>query len=79
MNSAPRLLFVEQEQQVFGLLRTVLTRAGYEFQTARTAEEAIDKMKASSGCDAVISEEALPGMDGHEVARHLAFATLAPK
>lgn len=72
MNSAARLLIVEQEEQVRGLLQITLTRSGYEVQTATTGEEAIETMKASSGFDAVLSEAALPGMNGHELARHLA-------
>ena len=63
---------VEQEEQVRGLLRTVLMRSGYEVQTAGTGEEAIETMQASSGFDAVLSEAALPGMNGHELALHLA-------
>lgn len=72
MNSAARLLVVEQEEQVRRLLQTTLTRSGYEVQTARTGEEAIETMNTSSGFDAVLSEAALPGMNGHELARHLA-------
>jgi DNA-binding response OmpR family regulator len=66
-------LVVEQEEQVRRLLQTTLTRSGYEVQTAGTGEEAIETMKASSGFDAVLSETALPGMDGHELVWHLAI------
>jgi len=72
VNSAVRLLVVEQEEQVRRLLRTVLMRAGYEVQTAPTGEEAIETMTASRGFDAVISEALLPSMNGHEMAWHLA-------
>ena len=72
MSLAGRLLVVEQEEQGRGLLRTVLMRSGYEVQTAGTREEAIETMQASSGFDAVLSEAALPGMNGHELALHLA-------
>jgi DNA-binding NtrC family response regulator len=57
---------------VRNLLRTVLMRSGYEVQTAGTAEEAIETMKASGGFDAVLSEASLPGMNGHELAWQLA-------
>ena len=79
MNSAVRLLVVEQEEQVRNLLRTVLMRSGYEVQTARTGEEAIETMSVSSGFDAVLSEAALPGMNGHEMARHVAVRYPATK
>ena len=72
MKSAARLLVVEQEEQVRKLLQTTLTRSGYEVQTAGTGEEAIETMNTSSGFDAVLAEAALPGMNGHELARHLA-------
>ena len=79
MNSPARLPMVEQEEQVRGLLRTVLMRSGYEVQTAGTGEEAIETMQASSGFDAVLSEAALPGMNGHEMARHVAVRYPATK
>jgi DNA-binding response OmpR family regulator len=66
-------LVVEQEEQVRRLLQTTLTRSGFEVQTAGTGEEALETMKASSGFDAVLSEAALPGMDGHELVWHLAI------
>jgi len=72
VNSAVKLLVVEQEEQVRSLLRTVLMRSGYEVETARTGEEAIETMSASRGFDAVLSEAALPGINGHELAWHLA-------
>jgi len=73
MSLPGRLLVVEQEEQVRGLLRMLLMRSGYEVQTAGTGEEATETMKASSGFDAVLSEAALPGMNGHELASHLAI------
>jgi DNA-binding NtrC family response regulator len=73
MNAAARLLVVEQEEQVRSLLRTVLMRSGYEVETARTGEEAIETMSASGGFDAVLSETALPGMNGHELVGKLAI------
>jgi DNA-binding response OmpR family regulator len=63
---------VEQEEQVRRLLQTALTRSGYDVQTTGTGEEAIETMKASSGFDAVLSEAALPGMNGHELVWHVA-------
>jgi two-component system response regulator ResD len=73
MSLPGRLLVVEQEEQVRGLLRMLLMRSGYEVQTAGTGEEVTETMKASTGFDAVLSEAALPGMNGHELASHLAI------
>jgi len=73
MNAATsRILVVDEEAQIRKLLRTVLARAGYEVQTARTAEEAIGTWGPSMSFDAVISETNLSGMDGHEFARQMA-------
>lgn len=73
MNSSPsRVLVVDGEEQVRKLLKTVLARAGYEIQTARSVEEVIETWGKSLRFDAVISETVLPGMDGCVLARHLA-------
>ncbi len=71
MNSASRLLVVEYEEQVRSLLQKVLARSGYTVHTVQTAEEAIEVLGTSMRFDAVISENSLPGMDGHELARQL--------
>ncbi len=71
MNSASRLLVVEYEEQVRSLLQKVLARSGYTVHTVQTAEEAIEVLGTSMRFDAVISENYLPGMDGHELARQL--------
>ena len=72
MNPAPRLLVVEGEELVRGLLRTALACSGYEVRAAGTAEEAIETLGTSIAFDAVISETVLPGLDGHALARHVA-------
>jgi DNA-binding response OmpR family regulator len=68
----PKLLVVEHEEQVRGLLQTVLARSGYDVRAVRTAEEAIQTLRTSTGFEAVISETLLPGMDGHDLAQHVA-------
>jgi|SRR5579871_1676000 len=79
MNARARLLLVEFEEQVRGLLQTLLLRSGYDVRAVRTAEEALHVLNTSAGFEAVISEIFLPGMDGHELARHVAARFPASK
>ena len=73
MSLPGRLLVVEQEEQVRGYCGWYRCDQVMKFRTAGTGEETIERMKASSGFDAVLSEAALPGMNGHELASHLAI------
>src|SRR5689334_9689698 len=73
MNEGPsKLLVVDGEEQVRRLLCAILARAGYDVHTARTAEEAIKRSGPSMSFDLILCETMLPGMDGHEFARHIA-------
>jgi CheY-like chemotaxis protein len=70
--ASSKLLVVDGESLVRKLLYKVLSRAGYEVQMARTAEEALETWGPSMCFDVVVSETQLSGMDGHEFARHMA-------
>jgi two-component system KDP operon response regulator KdpE len=75
--SAARILVVDDEQQILRALRTSLRGAGYEVDTADTAEGAL----AAAGMrppDAVILDLVLPDGTGTEVARELRTWTSAP-
>ena len=72
-----RVLVVDDEQQILRALRTSLRGAGYEVETADTAESALaaDAMRPP---EAVILDLVLPDGTGTEVARELRSWSSAP-
>jgi two-component system KDP operon response regulator KdpE len=58
-----RILVCDDEPQILRALRVVLTNAGFEVETAATAEEALDKV-AVKPPDAAILDLVLPDGDG---------------
>ena len=65
-----RILVVDDEPQILRALKTNLTAAGYEVETAATAEEAL-ALAAANPPDALILDLVLPDRSGTEVTRDL--------
>jgi two-component system, OmpR family, KDP operon response regulator KdpE len=65
-----RVLVVDDEPQILRALRTSLKGAGYDVETAETAEQALARLAASPP-DAVILDLVLPDGRGTDVAREL--------
>jgi two-component system KDP operon response regulator KdpE len=75
--SGQRVLVVDDEQQILRALRTSLRAAGYEVDTAETAEGAL-AAAAMRRPDAVILDLMLPDGSGTDVARELRTWSSAP-
>ncbi|HET7129951.1 MAG TPA: response regulator [Gaiellaceae bacterium] len=75
--SSPRVLVVDDEPQILRALRTGLRAAGYEVETADTAEGAL-AAAALRPPEAVILDLILPDGTGTEVARDLRKWSSAP-
>jgi len=75
--SGARILVVDDEQQILRALRTSLRGAGYEVETADTAEGALSTA-AMRPPDAVILDLVLPDGTGTNVARELRTWSSAP-
>jgi two-component system KDP operon response regulator KdpE len=75
--SGPRVLVVDDEPQILRALRTSLRGAGYEVDTAETAEGALSAA-AMRPPDAVILDLALPDGSGTDVCRELRGWSSAP-
>jgi len=75
--SAARILVVDDEPQILRALETNLRAAGYEVDTAATAEAALSTA-ASRRPEAVILDLLLPDGRGTEVARELRTWSSAP-
>jgi two-component system, OmpR family, KDP operon response regulator KdpE len=75
--TGPRVLVVDDEQQILRALKTSLRGAGYEVETADTAEGALTAA-AMRPPDAVILDLVLPDGTGTDVARELRKWSSAP-
>jgi Response regulators consisting of a CheY-like receiver domain and a winged-helix DNA-binding domain len=75
--SGPRVLVVDDEVQILRALRTNLRGAGYEVDTAETAEAAL-AAAAMRPPDAVILDLVLPDGSGTDVCRRLREWTQVP-
>jgi two-component system KDP operon response regulator KdpE len=75
--SGQRILVVDDEPQILRALKTNLQGAGYEVETAETAEEALSKA-AMRPPEAVILDLVLPDRSGVEVCRELRRWSSAP-
>ena len=75
--SGPRILVVDDERQILRALQTSLRGAGYEVETAETAEAAL-AAAAMRPPDALIVDLVLPDGTGTEVVRELRSWSSAP-
>ncbi len=66
----PRVLVVDDEENIRYLLTAALNHAGFEVATAQTGREALDGVKAFRP-DAVLLDVMLPDVDGFEVCRRM--------
>jgi two-component system, OmpR family, KDP operon response regulator KdpE len=66
--SIGRILIVDDDPHIRRVMRTTLVAQGYEVADARTAEEALDKIRGET-CDLVLLDMNLPGMGGLEACR----------
>ena len=70
MEHKGNILIVDDELNTIKVISAILKKDGYDVQSARTAEEAMDKVLKTS-FDAVISDFKLPGMNGIELVEEL--------
>jgi putative two-component system response regulator len=64
--SSARILVIDDDEQVRGLLRRLLTQAGYVVEESGTADEGLALIRAASP-DLVLLDLQLPDRSGHEV------------
>ena len=65
-----KILVIDDEQLILGLVKQVLTKFGFEVETALDGKEGIQKFDTTE-FDLVITDINMPGMDGNGVARHI--------
>lgn len=72
-----RILVVDDERQITRMLRMALQSQGYLVETAANGVEGLQKFEAQRP-DLVISDLAMPGMDGLELTRAIRKAASTP-
>ena len=70
MSGRPRVLVVEDDADIAGVLRRSLDKEGYEVRVAGDGEAALDESGVFEP-DAVVLDLGLPKLDGMEVCRRL--------
>jgi len=63
--SPARILIVDDETAILGLLSATFRTEGYEVSTATSGEQALTICETTS-FDAVLSDVTMPGIDGHQ-------------
>jgi len=66
----PRVLLVDDEEELVQTLSERLTLRDYDVSTAQSGQDAVDKLKGYN-FDVVILDVAMPGMDGIEALREI--------
>jgi two-component system, OmpR family, KDP operon response regulator KdpE len=77
MNDPRRILVVDDEPQITRVLRTSLSSQGYDIRVANDGETALEIMKDWTP-DLVITDLAMPNLDGLELCRKLRPSTQVP-
>jgi two-component system KDP operon response regulator KdpE len=77
MSVEPRILIVEDEEQLSRMLRTTLIQAGYAVTTAKTGAEALAAM-AALDVGVMLLDLGLPDMDGKDVIAQVRAMSPAP-
>lgn len=67
----PRILVVDDEEILRCTIRDVLALEGHDVDTARSAEEALEKLDLPGRYDVVLSDNDMPGMQGLDVLAHI--------
>lgn len=74
---SPRILIVEDDKSISGLLEQSLREQGYRVDVARDGEAGLELFRLN-GPDLVLLDLKLPGIDGYEVCRRIRALAATP-
>jgi two-component system KDP operon response regulator KdpE len=77
MNTAERILIVDDEPQIRRVMKTALASNGYEAYEARTGEEALESLRANNP-DLILLDMNMPGMGGMAACREIRAVSEVP-
>jgi two-component system KDP operon response regulator KdpE len=77
MNTAERILVVDDEPQIRRVMKTALISNGYEAFEARTGEEALESLRAHNP-DLILLDMNMPGMGGMAACREIRAVSDVP-
>src|SRR5579859_849446 len=66
-----RVLIVDDEAPMVSFVERVLREAGYETATATDGDEAIGVAASQAPFDLLVTDEMMPRMAGHQLARYM--------
>jgi CheY-like chemotaxis protein len=69
VSDARTVLSIEDDDEVRTLARLVLEEAGFAVETARCAEDALDRLSGDAPIDLLLTDVVMPGMGGRAAAR----------
>ena len=70
MNNKPRVVYIDDNQDMLKLAERILSDAGYEVMTSISPTDGIEKVKEESS-DVVLLDINMPSMDGYTVCSNL--------
>ena len=73
-----RILAVDDEPDLRGLLRILLTHKGYEVLEAASGQEAVDLIRSEPQIDLVIMDIMMPGLNGVEACAQIRKFSTVP-
>lgn len=63
-----RILVVDDEVIIVGMLQTLLEQLGYRVTTATASEDALEKIRVDpSAFDLILTDQTMPGLSGAEL------------
>jgi two-component system cell cycle sensor histidine kinase/response regulator CckA len=70
-----RLLLVDDDEAVRGVIASILRRAGHDVTVAAGAQQALEATRRMNGIELLVTDIVMPGMSGIELTRELRRAT----
>jgi two-component system cell cycle sensor histidine kinase/response regulator CckA len=70
-----RLLLVDDDEAVRGVIASILRRAGHDVTVAASAQQALEATRRMNDIELLVTDVVMPGMSGIELSRELRRAT----